>query len=206
MADYVVTEAGFGAQIGAEKFFDIKCRSAGLRPDAVVVVATIRALKMHGGVNEKELGSENVTALEKGFANLERHVQNVAKFGVPAVVAINRFTADTDAERDRLLELCDGIGVRCVESDHWARGGEGAENLARAVAETADSGKADFKPLYPDDMPLVEKIRTVAREIYDRTPPIFVAEADVYDRLQGGLSIRLTDEGLTWLLPDHGAM
>jgi formate--tetrahydrofolate ligase len=166
MADYVVTEAGFGADLGAEKFLNIKCRSAGLEPSAVVIVATIRALKMHGGVNEKQLGEENVDALQKGFSNLERHVQNIAKFGVPALVAINRFTADTEAERSRLVELCESIGVRCVESDHWARGGEGAEDLANAVAELADSGQEKFQPLYPDEMPLVDKIRTVAREIY----------------------------------------
>ena len=166
MADYVVTEAGFGADLGAEKFFNIKCRKAGMRPDAVVVVATIRALKMQGGVAPDELGSENVAAVERGFANLDRHLQNIAKFGVPAIVGINRFTADTDAERARLIELCEGVGVRCVESDHWARGSEGAETLAHAVAELADSGTADFKPLYPDDMPLVDKLRTVAKEIY----------------------------------------
>ena len=166
MADYVVTEAGFGADLGAEKFFNIKCRSAGMRPDAVVMVATIRALKMHGGVAPNRLGSENVAAVKRGFANLERHLQNIVKFGVPAIVALNRFTADTGAERARLIELCEGIGARCVESDHWARGGEGAEALAQAVAELADSGTADFKPLYGDDMPLVDKLRTVATEIY----------------------------------------
>jgi len=166
LSDLVVTEAGFGADLGAEKFFNIKCRSAGLRPSAVVIVATIRALKMHGGVNAKELGKENVAALEGGFANLERHIQNVRKFGVPALVAINRFTADTEAERARLMELCEGIGVRCVESDHWARGGEGAEDLAHAVAEIVDEGTANFSPLYPDDLPLIDKIRTVAQQIY----------------------------------------
>ena len=166
MADYVVTEAGFGADLGCEKFFDIKCRLAGLRPDAVVLVATIRALKMHGGVKEDELGDEDIAALEKGFANLEQHVQNVAKFGVPTVVGINRFTADTEAERSRLVEMCAAIGVRCVESDHWARGGEGAEELAKAVAEVADSGEADFKPIYSDGLSLADKIRTVAQEIY----------------------------------------
>jgi len=166
MADYVVTEAGFGADLGCEKFFDIKCRLAGLRPDAVVLVATIRALKMQGGVKEDELGCEDIAALEKGFANLEQHVQNVAKFGVPTVVGINRFTADTEAERSRLVEMCAAIGVRCVESDHWARGGEGAEELAKEVAEVADSGEADFKPIYSDGLSLADKIRTVAKEIY----------------------------------------
>ncbi len=166
MADYVVTEAGFGADLGAEKFFDIKCRKAGLSPDAVVIVATIRALKMHGGVARKELGHEDVTALEKGFANLKRHIENVAKFGVPAIVSVNRFSADTDAEMSRLLELCAAEGVRCVEANHWAKGGEGAVELAEAVVDVAESGKADFRLLYPDEMPLEEKIRTIAREIY----------------------------------------
>ena len=176
MADYVVTEAGFGADLGAEKFFDIKCRKAGLAPDAAVVVATVRALKMHGGVARDDLGEENVAAVEAGFANLERHVENVAKFGVPAVVSVNRFTADTNAETSRLVELCEAAGVRCVEANHWAEGGAGAEDLARAVVETVESGAADFRPLYPDDMPLEEKIRTVAREIY-RADDIRVPEA-----------------------------
>ncbi len=166
LADYVVTEAGFGADLGAEKFFDIKCRKAGLRPQAVVIVATIRALKMHGGVAKDDLREENVAAVEAGFANLERHVENVAKFGVPAVVSVNRFIADTDAEMKKLIALCDKMGVPCVEANHWANGGAGAEDVARKVAEIVESGKADFKPLYPDDMKLEEKIRTVAREIY----------------------------------------
>ncbi len=166
LADYVVTEAGFGADLGAEKFFDIKCRKAGLRPEAVVIVATIRALKMHGGVAKDDLKDENVAAVEAGFANLERHVQNVAKFGVPAVVSVNRFIADTDAEMKKLIELCDKMGVPCVEANHWADGGAGAEDVAHKVVEIIEGGKADFKPLYPDDMKLEEKIRTVAREIY----------------------------------------
>ena len=166
MADYVVTEAGFGADLGAEKFFDIKCRKAGLAPDAVVIVATLRALKMHGGVARDELGAENVAAVEAGFANLRRHVENVAKFGVPAVVSVNRFSADTDAEMARLIDLCEEAGVACVEANHWAEGGAGAEALARATVEIVESGKAAFRPLYPDSMPLEEKIRTVAREIY----------------------------------------
>jgi formate--tetrahydrofolate ligase len=166
LADYVVTEAGFGADLGAEKFFDIKCRKAGLMPEAVVIVATIRALKMHGGVAKDGLKDENVAAVEAGFANLERHVQNVAKFGVPAVVSVNRFIADTDAEMKKLIELCDKMGVPCIEANHWADGGAGAEDVARKVVEIIESGKASFKPLYPDDMKLEEKIRTVAREIY----------------------------------------
>jgi formate--tetrahydrofolate ligase len=166
LADYVVTEAGFGADLGAEKFFDIKCRKAGLKPEAVVIVATIRALKMHGGIAKDDLKDENVAAVEAGFANLERHVQNVAKFGVPAVVSVNRFIADTDAEMKKLIELCDKMGVPCIEANHWADGGAGAEDVARKVVEIIESGKANFKPLYPDDMKLEEKIRTVAREIY----------------------------------------
>ena len=166
MADYVVTEAGFGADLGAEKFFDIKCRKAGLSPDAVVIVATIRALKMHGGVARNDLGHEDVAAIERGFANLKRHIENVSKFGVPAVVSVNRFSADTDAEMSRLLELCAAEGVRCVEANHWAKGGEGAVELAEAVVDIAESGRADFRLLYPDEMPLEEKIRTIAREIY----------------------------------------
>ena len=166
LADYVVTEAGFGADLGAEKFFDIKCRKAGLAPSAVVIVATLRALKMHGGVAKDDLKNENVAAVEKGFANLERHIQNVAKFGVPAVVSVNRFIADTDAEMKKLIALCDAMGVKCVEANHWADGGAGAEDVARAVVEIVDAGKGAFKPLYPDEMKLEEKIRTVAREIY----------------------------------------
>ena len=166
LADYVVTEAGFGADLGAEKFFDIKCRKAGLAPSAVVIVATIRALKMHGGVAKDDLKNENVAALEAGFANLKRHIQNVAKFGVPAVVSVNRFIADTDAEMKKLIALCEAEGVKCVEANHWADGGAGAEDVAKAVVEIVEKGKASFKPLYPDEMKLEEKIRTVAREIY----------------------------------------
>ncbi len=166
MADYVVTEAGFGADLGAEKFFDIKCRKAGLSPDAVVIVATIRALKMHGGIARDDLAREDVAAVRRGFANLQRHITNVARFGVPAVVSVNRFSADTDAEVRTLLELCAAEGVRCVEATHWANGGAGAVDLAEAVVELAESGAADFRPLYPDDMPLEEKIRTIARQIY----------------------------------------
>ena len=166
LADYVVTEAGFGADLGAEKFFDIKCRTAGLSPAAAVIVATIRALKMHGGVTKAELKSENIEALTSGFANLRRHVENVRKFGVPPVVAINRFSADTPAEIDCLQDLCAGIGVRCVMADHWARGGVGASDLARAVVDTIETQPANFTLLYPDGMPLWDKIVTVATQIY----------------------------------------
>jgi formate--tetrahydrofolate ligase len=166
VADYVVTEAGFGADLGAEKFFDIKCRKAGLRPDAAVIVATVRALKMHGGVPKKELGPENVAAVSKGMANLERHIENVKKFGVPPVVAINHFTADTDAEVQVVLDGCKKLGVTAVLCKHWAEGGAGAEELARTVVDLIDKGTADFHTLYPDDMPLLKKIETIATEIY----------------------------------------
>jgi formate--tetrahydrofolate ligase len=166
LVDYCVTEAGFGADLGAEKFFDIKCRKAGLRPDCVVIVATIRALKMHGGVARADLGQENVEALGAGLANLERHIENVKKFGVPPVVAINAFSADTDAEVNLVLERCKALSVEAVRSDHWATGGEGALPLAEVVVRAIDEGGADFKTLYPDDMGLWDKIRTVAQEIY----------------------------------------
>jgi len=166
LADYVVTEAGFGADLGAEKFFDIKCRKAGLKPDCAVIVATIRALKMHGGVAKDDLKNENVAALEAGFANLKRHIENIRKFGVPAVVSVNRFITDTDAEMAKLLELSDAEGIRCVEANHWAEGGAGAEDVARAVVESIDTTPSQFKPLYDDDMPLLDKVRTIAREIY----------------------------------------
>src|SRR5690348_780981 len=166
LSDYVVTEAGFGADLGAEKFVDIKCRKAGLRPAAAVVVATVRALKMHGGVPRDGLKEENVAAVEKGFANLQRHLENLRGFGVPAVVSVNRFSVDTEAELGRLKELCAKEGVEAVVADHWARGGEGAADLARAVVKLADSGKAEFKVLYPDEMPLRDKIKTIAQKIY----------------------------------------
>src|ERR1700674_5193938 len=166
LADYVVTEAGFGADLGAEKFVDIKCRKAGLKPDAAVIVATVRALKMHGGVPRDGLMEENVAALDKGFANLKRHLENLRGFGVPVVVSVNRFSADTAAEHSRLKELCAGMGVEAVIADHWAEGGEGAGELAHAVVKLADSGKADFRLLYPDEMPLRDKIKTIAQKIY----------------------------------------
>jgi formate--tetrahydrofolate ligase len=166
LADYVVTEAGFGADLGAEKFMDIKCRKAGIRPDAAVVVATVRALKMHGGVPRDGLKEENVAAVEKGFANLQRHLENLRTFGVPAVVSVNRFSADTEAELGKLRELCAKHGVEAVVADHWARGGEGAADLARAVVKLADSGKSEFKFLYPDEMPLRDKIKTIAQKVY----------------------------------------
>ena len=166
LADYVVTEAGFGADLGAEKFFDIKCRKAGLRPDCAVLVATVRALKMHGGVARGDLAAENVAALERGAANLARHVRNVRRFGVPVVVAVNRFSADSEAEVAALQRICDGLGVEAVMADHWAEGAAGAEALARSVVATVERGEADFRPLYADDLPLWDKVGTVARDLY----------------------------------------
>jgi formate--tetrahydrofolate ligase len=167
LADYVVTEAGFGADLGAEKFFNIKCREAGLTPSAAAVVATIRALKYHGGLSVTNLAKENLAAVERGFANLQRHLENVAKFGVPAVVAINAFATDTAAERELLFALCKDFGVPCVLATHWAEGGAGATDLATQVLATmAENPESRFQPLYPLDLPLAEKIRTIAREIY----------------------------------------
>lgn len=166
LADYVVTEAGFGADLGAEKFFDIKCRKAGLKPAAAVIVATVRALKMHGGVKKDALGEENVEAVRKGCENLARHIANVKKFGVPAVVAINQFVSDTDAELEAVRSTAEGLGAKAIIASHWANGGAGTEELAHHVVELADSGTAEFKPLYPDDMPLIDKVRTIVRDIY----------------------------------------
>lgn len=164
--DYVVTEAGFAADLGAEKFLDIKCRAAGLKPAAVVIVATIRALKMHGGVAKADLAKPDTAALEKGFANLKTHIENVAKFGLPAVVAVNKFITDTDEEIALLEKLCRDNGSTAVLSEGWGKGGEGATELAKVVAEIADSGKANYHPLYELDLPLADKIRTIAKEIY----------------------------------------
>ena len=166
LADYVVTEAGFGADLGAEKFMDIKCRKAGLAPDAAVVVATVRALKMHGGVARDQLRAENVAAVEAGYANLARHLENLRGFGIPVVVSVNRFSADTEAELGKLKELCASHGVEAVVADHWANGGEGAAPLAEAVVKLTDKGEAKFKFLYPDEMPLRDKIKTIAQKIY----------------------------------------
>jgi formate--tetrahydrofolate ligase len=182
LADYVVTEAGFGADLGAEKFIDIKCRKAGLSPDCVVLVATIRALKMHGGVKKEDLKSENLKALEAGMANLARHVENVKKFGLPSVVSINRFSADTDAEIALVKEKCKALGVEAVMADHWAMGGEGAADVARAVVQVIDAGKGKLKYLYPDEMPLFEKVRTIAKEIYRASD--VTADKSVRDQLK----------------------
>jgi formate--tetrahydrofolate ligase len=180
LADYVVTEAGFGADLGAEKFFDIKCRKVGLKPACVVIVATIRALKMHGGVAKDDLKKENLQALEKGFANLQRHVENVQKYGVPVVVSVNRFSSDTDAEMALLRRLCAPLGVECVLADHWALGGQGATELAKTVVKTIETKPSDFEFLYPDTMSLWEKTRTIAREIYGAED--ITADKSVRDR------------------------
>jgi formate--tetrahydrofolate ligase len=167
LADYVVTEAGFGADLGAEKFIDIKCRKADLKPDCVVLVATIRALKMHGGVEKQDLKTENLGALKKGFANLERHVRNLRdRFGLPVVVSINRFSADTEAEAALLRELCAKLEVDCLLADHWASGGAGAAEVAKTVVRLIEKGSTGFKFLYPDEMPLWDKIKTIAQQIY----------------------------------------
>ncbi len=166
LADYVVTEAGFGADLGAEKFFDIKCRKTGLRPDAAVVVATVRALKMHGGVSKSELGAANPGAVTKGLANLRRHLENLARFGVPAVVGINRFSGDSAAELAAIIDGCKALGIQAVVCEHWGKGSAGAEDLARAVVGVVESGAADFRLLYPDELPLAAKIETIATKIY----------------------------------------
>ncbi|VUF11491.1 formate--tetrahydrofolate ligase [Methylobacterium dankookense] len=167
LADYTVTEAGFGADLGAEKFLDIKCRQAGISPSAVVIVATVRALKMHGGVNKKDLGSENIGALEKGFANLARHVTNVRNFGLPVVVAVNHFYADTDAEHAKLRELCsEKLGIEAITCKHWADGGAGAEQLAHAVVRLAEGGAQPISYAYETEAKLTDKIRSIATKLY----------------------------------------
>ncbi|MBN2760736.1 MAG: formate--tetrahydrofolate ligase [Rhodobacteraceae bacterium] len=166
LADYVVTEAGFGADLGAEKFFNIKCRKAGLAPSVAVIVATVRAMKMNGGVAKADLGSENVSAVQEGCPNLGRHIENVKGFGVPVVVAINHFHSDTEAEVQAVKEYCADQGTEAILCRHWAEGSKGVTDLATRVAELADADTADFAPLYPDEMPLFEKIETVAKRIY----------------------------------------
>jgi formate--tetrahydrofolate ligase len=166
LADYVVTEAGFGADLGAEKFFDIKCRKAGLQPSAAVIVATVRALKMNGGVKKDALGKEDVAALKRGIVNLEAHVRNVQKFGVPVIVALNRFTSDSDEELKTVLDAAPKWGARAALSEVWAKGGEGGEAVAREILAVLDEKKAAFKPLYDASRPIKEKIETIAREIY----------------------------------------
>lgn len=177
LGDYVVTEAGFGADLGAEKFFDIKCRTAHLKPDAVVIVATIRALKMHGGVKSGDLKNENVEAVQKGFANLKKHVENMRKYNLPVIVAINAFTDDTHNEIDTLKKLCEGIGVKAVFTDVWARGGEGGIELAEELLRLND-GKPAFKPLYNVNLSIKEKIDTIVKEIYGGSEVVYTPNAE----------------------------
>jgi len=166
LADYVVTEAGFGADLGAEKFFDIKCRKSGLKPDAVVLVATTKALKMHGGVTKDDLGAENVDAVTKGCENLKRHIENITKFGVPVIVGINDYITDTKEEHAAIINFCEEIGVKCRISSHWEKGGKGASELAEEVVKIADSGSSEFKPLYDNKMSLWDKTQYIAKNIY----------------------------------------
>ena len=166
LADYVVTEAGFGADLGAEKFYDIKCRKAGLSPDAVVLVATARALKMHGGVAKDQLTGENLNAIVKGCENLGRHIRNLSQFGVPVTVAINRFSADTEGELNAIRDYCSGLGVKAFDCNHWGEGSKGTQDLAQHIVEVADSGQAQFHTLYDDNMPLWDKARHIARILY----------------------------------------
>lgn len=183
LADYVVTEAGFGADLGAEKFIDIKCRKSGLQPDAVVLVVTIRALKYHGGVDLKEINQENVAAVDKGFANLERHIKNVRKhYGLPCIVAINHFTYDTEAEIAMVQQKLAPYGVPAIVSRHWAEGGKGAAELARKVVELTSNGHADFHFLYEDDTPLWEKMKTIATKVYGASD--IIADTDVRNQIK----------------------
>ena len=182
MADYVVTEAGFGADLGAEKFFNIKCRSAGLHPDAAVIVATVRALKMHGHVGKDALGDENVEAVHEGCSNLVRHIENVKSFGVPVVVAINRFVTDTDAEIAMIKKVAEANGVKAVECTHWSDGGAGTEELAHEVVGLVDGGHANFAPLYADEMPIWDKVKTIATRLY-RADDV-IADQKIRDQIQ----------------------
>tara|TARA_B100001142_G_scaffold237944_1_gene236546 strand:+ start:792 stop:2465 length:1674 start_codon:yes stop_codon:yes gene_type:complete len=188
LADYVVTEAGFGADLGAEKFFDIKCRKSGLKPDAVVLVATTKALKMHGGIKKDDLGSENVDAVTLGCENLAKHIENIKKFGVPVVVAINDFITDTEKEHAAIIEHCKKIGVECKISSHWEKGGEGASDLAEEVAKIADSNLAQFKTLYDDKMSLWDKTQYIAQNIYGAAE--IIADKKVRNQFQ-----KLEDDG-----------
>jgi formate--tetrahydrofolate ligase len=182
LADYVVTEAGFGADLGAEKFFDIKCRKAGLKPDAAVIVATARAMKMNGGVKKEDLGKENIEAVKKGCANLGRHIQNVKKFGVPVVVGINHFISDTEGEIQAIKDYVATLGAEAILCKHWAQGSAGIEDLANKVVQLAESGASQFAPLYPDEMPLFQKIETIAKDIYHAGEVI--ADKSVRDQLR----------------------
>ena len=192
LSDYVVTEAGFGADLGAEKFLNIKCRLAGLAPSAVVLVATVRALKMNGGVAKADLAAENVRAVTQGCANLGRHIENIRSFGLPVVVAVNHFSGDTEAEIAALQDYCAAHGVQAIVARHWAAGGAGAEDLARAVVAMAEGGMADFRTLYPDEMPLWQKIETIATRIYRA------------GRVEAGAGIR--EQLAAWEAAGHGRM
>lgn len=189
LAPYTVTEAGFGADLGAEKFLDIKCRQAGLKPDAVVIVATVRALKMHGGMDKKELANENPEALRKGIANLEKHIENITKYGLPAIVAINAFPTDTKAELDLLEEICNAKGVKVALSEVWAKGADGGIELANGLIDLLENKESNFKPIYDLDLPIDEKIKTIAREIYGADDVIFTKKAKTNIK-------KLTDLGL----------
>ena len=182
LADYVVTEAGFGADLGAEKFMNIKCRKAGLAPSAVVLVATVRAMKMNGGVAKNDLNAENVAAVQAGCPNLGRHIENLKSFGVPVVVAINHFVKDTDAEVQAVQDYCAEMGTEAILSKHWADGSAGSETLARRVAEIADSDAADFSPLYPDEMSLADKVQTICKKIYRADEAVM--DKKILDQLQ----------------------
>ena len=182
LADYVVTEAGFGADLGAEKFLDIKCRKSGIKPDCVVIVATIRALKMHGGVAKDDLKKENVAALKDGMVNLRRHINNIRKFGLPVTVAVNHFITDTDEEMKTLLDFCETQGVKASKCTHWSHGSEGTLELAKNVAEICEDNKDTFKYLYEDDMPLFKKIEKIAQEIYSASE--VVADTKVRQQLK----------------------
>ena len=182
LADYVVTEAGFGADLGAEKFLNIKCRKSGIKPDCVVIVATIRALKMHGGVNKEDLKKENVSALTNGLVNLRRHINNIRKFGLPVTVAVNHFITDTDNEMKTLLEFCETQGVKASKCTHWSNGGEGTKELAQIVSDICDNKKDTFKYLYEDDLALFKKIEKIALEIYGASE--VVADTKVRQQLK----------------------
>jgi formate--tetrahydrofolate ligase len=181
LGDYIITEAGFGADLGAEKFLNIKCRKAGLKPDAIVLVATVKALKMQGGVAKTDLGVENVAALEAGCKNLGQHIRNLGNYGVPVVVAINHFTADTDAEVAVIEQFCVQFGVKAIKATHWADGGAGAAELAAHVAELCDSGASQFRTLYQDNLPLWEKAQRIARKMYGADD--IIADKKVRDEL-----------------------
>ena len=189
LAPYTVTEAGFGADLGAEKFLDIKCREANLKPDAAVIVATVRALKMHGGMDKKELANENLDALRKGIANLEKHIENIKKFGLPAIVAINAFPTDTKAELDLLREICEAKGAKVALSEVWAKGADGGIELANGLVDLLENTESHYKPIYDLDLPIEDKIKTIAREIYGADDVIFTKKAKTNIK-------KLTDLGL----------